>query len=146
MTLERPMFPPSRRAFLAQAAAVAAGGAALGAAPPRCLYRLRLPSESPIQSWRRSNGTASPIGSGWTATARTKLRPSFQSRGANPAFAARYTATLTGRLQATTPVGSPISTPPAARVPSTTRRRGRCKFRYHLARRRRGVARICVQP
>jgi hypothetical protein len=37
MTIERPMFPPvdpSRRGFLAQAAAVAAGGAALGVAIP----------------------------------------------------------------------------------------------------------------
>lgn len=37
MTLERPMFPPvdpSRRGFLAQAAVVAAGGAALGVALP----------------------------------------------------------------------------------------------------------------
>jgi hypothetical protein len=37
MTLERPMFPPvdsSRRGFLAQAAAVAAGGAAVGMALP----------------------------------------------------------------------------------------------------------------
>lgn len=34
MTLERPMFPPSRRGFLAQAAVAVAGGAAAGMTLP----------------------------------------------------------------------------------------------------------------